>query len=133
MTKPRYATGAALRAALETRLKEIAKVEGVELQRLRRQVAFDRFLARLFPGSDTQWVFERRLRNGTPFPDSAGDQRPRLYGACGFRGAGAMYFWSIFRRPEGEISRTSFPFVSAMPWPIWTVRRMVVPGIQLTQ
>lgn len=51
--KARYATGAALRAALEARLKEVAKAEAVELQRLRRQVAFDRFLARLFPGSDT--------------------------------------------------------------------------------
>ncbi len=56
--KAKYATGAALRAALEARLKEIAKAEGVELQRLRRQVAFDRFLARLFPGSDTQWVLK---------------------------------------------------------------------------
>lgn len=56
--KTRYATGSALRAALEARLKEIAKAEAVELQRLRRQVAFDRFLARLFPGSDTQWVLK---------------------------------------------------------------------------
>jgi Nucleotidyl transferase AbiEii toxin, Type IV TA system len=56
--KSKYATGAALRAALEARLKEIARTEGVELQRLRRQVAFDRFLARLFPGSDTQWVLK---------------------------------------------------------------------------
>lgn len=56
--KEKYATGAALRAALEARLKEAAKAEGVELQRLRRQVAFDRFLARLFPDSDTQWVLK---------------------------------------------------------------------------
>jgi hypothetical protein len=56
--KTKYATGAALRAALEARLKQIEKAEGVELQRLRRQVAFDRFLARLFPGSDTQWVLK---------------------------------------------------------------------------
>lgn len=56
--KEKYAAGAALRAALEARLRETAKAEGVELQRLRRQVAFDRFLARLFPGSDTQWVLK---------------------------------------------------------------------------
>ena len=56
--KEKYATGADLRAALEARLKETAKAEGVELQRLRRQVAFDRFLARLFPDSDTQWVLK---------------------------------------------------------------------------
>ena len=56
--KGKYATGAALRAALEERLKQIAKAENVELQRLRRQVAFDRFLARLFQSDDTQWVLK---------------------------------------------------------------------------
>jgi len=56
--KGKYATGAALRAALEERLKQIAKVENVELQRLRRQVAFDRFLARLFYRDDQQWVLK---------------------------------------------------------------------------
>jgi hypothetical protein len=54
----KYATGAALRASLEERLKHIAKTENTELQRLRRQVAFDRFLARLFHGADTQWVLK---------------------------------------------------------------------------
>ncbi|MGC1870861.1 MAG: nucleotidyl transferase AbiEii/AbiGii toxin family protein [Acidobacteriaceae bacterium] len=56
--KVKYATGAALRAALEERLKQITKTEGAELQRLRRQVAFDRFLARLFHGTNTQWVLK---------------------------------------------------------------------------
>ena len=56
--KGKYATGTALRAAFEERLKQIAKSEGVELQRLRRQVAFDRFLARMFEGTDTQWVLK---------------------------------------------------------------------------
>jgi hypothetical protein len=56
--KGRYATGAALRAALEERLKQIARKENVELQRLRRQVAFDRFLARLFHDARTQWVLK---------------------------------------------------------------------------
>jgi hypothetical protein len=41
-------TVAAFRKALEVRLQGIAKREAVDLQRLRRQVAFDRFLARLF-------------------------------------------------------------------------------------
>lgn len=56
--KRKYATGAALRTALEERLKQIAKTEGTELQRLRRQVAFDRLLARLFDGADTQWALK---------------------------------------------------------------------------
>jgi hypothetical protein len=54
--KGKYATGSALRAALEERLRQIAKAEGMELQRLRRQVAFDRLLARLFDSGDTPWV-----------------------------------------------------------------------------
>jgi hypothetical protein len=56
--KGKYATGEALRAALEERLKQIARTKGTELQRLRRQVAFDRFLARLFDGTNTQWVLK---------------------------------------------------------------------------
>ncbi len=56
--KGKYATGAALRAALEERLKHVARTENIELQRLRRQVAFDRFLARLFGSADTQWVLK---------------------------------------------------------------------------
>ena len=48
MVPKRYATAAALRRALEDRLQDIARKEGVDLQRLRRQVAFDRLLARLF-------------------------------------------------------------------------------------
>src|SRR5271168_3643539 len=48
MGPKKYATAAAFRRALEDRLKDIAGKESVDLQRLRRQVAFDRLLARLF-------------------------------------------------------------------------------------
>ncbi len=44
-----YKTAGAFRTALGTRLQTRAQVERTDLQRLRRQVAFDRFLARLFP------------------------------------------------------------------------------------
>jgi len=47
-TGRRYGSGSALRTALEERLKRISREEMIDLQRLRRQVAFDRFLARLF-------------------------------------------------------------------------------------
>ncbi len=43
----KYATATAFRRALEERLKQRAREEQVDLQRLRRQVAFDRLLARL--------------------------------------------------------------------------------------
>src|SRR5580693_3589777 len=57
-TDRRYGSGPALRTGLEERLKRISREEIIDLQRLRRQVAFDRFLARLFnlPGSD--WVLK---------------------------------------------------------------------------
>jgi hypothetical protein len=50
MEPKRYATAAAFRRALEDRLQHIAGKEGTDLQRLRRQLAFDRLLARLFRG-----------------------------------------------------------------------------------
>lgn len=43
-----YKTAQALRAALEARLLQSAKRTGMDLQRLRRRVAFDRLLARMF-------------------------------------------------------------------------------------
>lgn len=43
-----YKTAGAFRTALETRLQVRAREEATDLQRLRRQVAFDRFLARMF-------------------------------------------------------------------------------------
>jgi hypothetical protein len=46
MEPKRHSTAAAFRRALEDRVQAIAGKEGVDLQRLRRQVAFDRLLAR---------------------------------------------------------------------------------------
>ena len=56
-----YKTAGAFRTALETRLQTRAQEERTDLQRLRRQVAFDRFLARLFPKESTgtyPWVLK---------------------------------------------------------------------------
>ncbi|MEO7144903.1 MAG: nucleotidyl transferase AbiEii/AbiGii toxin family protein [Bryobacteraceae bacterium] len=36
----------------------MSREDGIDLQRLRRQVAFDRFLARLFRGANTNWVLK---------------------------------------------------------------------------
>lgn len=54
-----YATAAAFRRALEDRLNRASKDEGIDLQRMRRQVAFDRLLVRLF-ATDPPW----RLKGG---------------------------------------------------------------------
>lgn len=53
-----YASAAAFRAALEARLQTIAKSEGIDLQRLRRQVSFDRLLARLFADKNAPWLLK---------------------------------------------------------------------------
>src|SRR5580765_1779731 len=56
-----YKTAGAFRAALENRLQTRARDEGTDLQRLRRQVAFDRFLARMFskgPKAAYRWVLK---------------------------------------------------------------------------
>ena len=54
----RYATPAALRAALEGRLNAMAAEQGLNLQRLRRQVAFDRLLCRLFRHAESPWLLK---------------------------------------------------------------------------
>jgi predicted nucleotidyltransferase component of viral defense system len=70
-----YATAAAFRAALETRLKTIAQDEGTDLQRLRRQVSFDRLLARFFAERNAPWLLkggyamELRLRTARTTKD----------------------------------------------------------------
>ena len=43
-----YQSAMAFRSALETRLNNISKEKKIDIQRLRRQVAFDRLLSRLF-------------------------------------------------------------------------------------
>ncbi|OYV06403.1 MAG: hypothetical protein CFE26_06495 [Verrucomicrobiales bacterium VVV1] len=55
-----YSNAFAFRRALEDRLNLATKAEGVDLQRMRRQVAFDRLLVRLFSEGNPPW----RLKGG---------------------------------------------------------------------
>jgi hypothetical protein len=54
----KYKTAAALLTALNERLKAKASKEGIDIQRLRRQVAFDRLLLRLFNQGAGLWVLK---------------------------------------------------------------------------
>lgn len=54
----RYATPQAFERALSDRLKRQAAEEGADLDRLRKRVAFERFLARLFDQNPTGWVLK---------------------------------------------------------------------------
>ena len=53
-----YSSAASFRQSLEQRLQTIAKDTGVDLQRIRRKVAFERFLAYLFASSPYPWVLK---------------------------------------------------------------------------
>jgi hypothetical protein len=54
----RYQTPSALRRALEDRLLGLVRREGGDIQRLRRQTAFDRLLCRLFNNSNPPWLLK---------------------------------------------------------------------------
>ena len=54
----KYATPQAFERAFSDRLKRQAAEEGVELDRLRKRVAFDRFLARFFGRVPSRWVLK---------------------------------------------------------------------------
>src|SRR3974390_3424556 len=59
MDEPRtYVTAGAFRKALEERLKRISQAEQVDINRLRRQVSFDRLLARLFRVEPAPWALK---------------------------------------------------------------------------
>jgi hypothetical protein len=88
-TTRQYNSGAALRTALEERLKRISHEEAVDLQRLRRQVAFDRFLARPFRHGQTDWILkggyavsDRHSNAGTRL--SLGNPFSRSFNECTF-------------------------------------------------
>jgi hypothetical protein len=54
----RYETPVALRRALEDRFMALAAKTGDDIQRLRRQAAFDRLLCRLFQNEKSPWLLK---------------------------------------------------------------------------
>lgn len=54
----RYETPVALRRALEDRIMALAAKAGNDIQRLRRQAAFDRLLCRLFQDETSPWLLK---------------------------------------------------------------------------
>lgn len=53
-----YSTAGAFRTALEARLKKTSLTDTTDLNRLRRQVSFDRLLARLFQEEQPPWALK---------------------------------------------------------------------------
>ena len=59
MPGPRqFATAGAFRRSLEDRLNQLSKSQGTDLSRLRRRVAFERLLARLFTAKIPRWLLK---------------------------------------------------------------------------
>lgn len=54
----KYTNATAFRTAIEDRISAISKKNQVDVQRLRRDVAFDRFLVRLFEMSSPPWALK---------------------------------------------------------------------------
>ena len=54
----KYASATAFRVALEDRLKQLAQEDGLDVQRVRRQAAFDRLLCRLFAEPNAPWLLK---------------------------------------------------------------------------
>lgn len=57
----KYGSGAAFRRALEDRLRKQSFHSGVPLTRMRKMIAFDRFLARLLREKPEEWVVKGGL------------------------------------------------------------------------
>jgi len=53
-----YATAGAFRRALEERIRKVSVADQIDLNRLRRQISFDRLLARLFQKEPAPWVLK---------------------------------------------------------------------------
>lgn len=71
----KYETPEAFRTALEQCLKNEAEASGTALMRLRKQMAFERFLARLAASESGGWVLEDQLALGAaPKPSHPGDE-----------------------------------------------------------
>lgn len=54
----KFSSPASFRQSLESRLKALSKETGIDLQRVRKKVAFERFLARLFSAQPYPWVLK---------------------------------------------------------------------------
>jgi len=139
MESKKYATPAAFRRVLEDRLQAIAKKEGVDLQRLRRQVAFDRLLARLFQGVDPKqlpWVLkggyamELRMKAARSTKDIDLTMRS-VFGPAHTKGESEKQ--AILTRLQDIAARKCRDFFftrSVSPFLIWMPCPTVVPGIR---
>jgi len=114
----RYHTPQALRRALEDRLLAQVRREGGDINRLRRQIAFDRLLCRLFREANAPWVLkggyamELRVQAArtTRDIDLAIRQLP-----AGGRQWDEVVIWSLLENAAGFDLGDSFEFIIGKP------------------
>lgn len=68
----KYTSARAFRTALELRLQRHAQEHGIDLQRLRQHVSFDRLLARLFSGHPLPWILKGGYAMALNFSNARG-------------------------------------------------------------
>lgn len=73
----KYATAAAFRQGLQTRLKQEAEAQGVSVDRLRKRVVFERLLARLRVVARGRWALKGALALDFRNPMRARSNSPR--------------------------------------------------------
>jgi hypothetical protein len=108
----KYSSASAFRRALEDRLRQQSLYSGVPLVRLRKMVAFDRFLARLVQAQPGQWVVKgglalqlrvgERARTTKDMDLLMLDQQREVYPRLREAGAFMLDDWFSF-----EVSRTT--------------------------
>jgi hypothetical protein len=118
------APACACRSAGEGRLSATAKEQGLDLQRLRRQVAFDRLLCRLFRQADSPWLLkggyamELRIRSARTTRDIDLDAAP--YGGSRFpigaRMAGRRFVTFHLDVSAGDVLREPFELLEGRDW-----------------
>jgi len=112
----KYDSGAAFRRALEDRLRTISLETGIPLVRLRKMVAFDRFLSRLFSQGSDQWVvkggFALQLRLGASARTTKDidllvmDETQKIHPQLRNAGAINLGDWFAFEVMDTPLSRT---------------------------
>jgi len=111
----KYATGSAFRQALEERIRDIHAEQNIPIVRLRKQVAFERFIARLIRYQPEQWV----LKGGLALQLRLGQQArttkdidllkitssPSIYDSMVESASMSLGDWFAFEveRPEGNV------------------------------
>jgi hypothetical protein len=111
----KYATGSAFRQALEERIRDIHAEQYIPIVRLRKQVVFERFIARLIRHQPEQWV----LKGGLALQLRLGEQArttkdidllntatsPSIYDSMVESASMDLGDWFAFEveRPEGNV------------------------------